>query len=135
MTYYELGQKATVARRFSTDDIAEFIDLTGDTNPIYTDPEACQRENLERPVVPAGLIGGMFSKLLGTDLPGRGANWMKQSMRFPAPAYVDDDLIASVEIVRLRPEKHLVNLKTMCVDSRGVTVCIGEALLLTLEME
>lgn len=45
----------------------------------------------------------------------------------------DDCLSASVEIVRIRPEKHLVNLRTVCrtVDRM---VCEGEALVLVLDV-
>ncbi len=85
-------------------------------------------------MVPTGLVGGMFSQLLGTSLPGRGTNWLKQTLRFRAAAHVDELLTTTVEIVRLRPEKKLVNLRVTCVAASGALVCEGEALVLALEM-
>ena len=120
MKEYRVGQYATKRRIFSAEDVASYRALTGD--------------RIEADVVPSPLIGGMFSDLLGTELPGRGTNWMKQSFRFVAPARVDTELIATVEIVRLRPEKDLVNLRTVCTDAFGRLICDGEALVMAREM-
>jgi acyl dehydratase len=80
-------------------------------------------------------LGGLFSFLLGTRLPGRGTNYLKQRLVFSAPAYAGQDLEALVEIVRLRPEKQLVNLRTMCQNPAGDPVCWGEALVLVTDVE
>jgi 3-hydroxybutyryl-CoA dehydratase len=110
----QIGQSATIARTFTVNDLAEYASLAG----IAPSPRT----------VPGPLLGGMFSCLLGTQLPGRGTNWLKQKLAFPAPAHVGEAIKATVEIIRLRPEKHLVNLRTTCTDPAGVVVCEGEAL-------
>lgn len=117
---YAVGQSASLRRTFTAEDVGGFVALVGGPAPPT--------------IVPTGLVGGMFSTLLGTSLPGRGTNWMKQTLRFAAPAYVGEPLTASVEIVRLRPEKKLVNLRVRCVAASGALVCEGEALVLALEM-
>jgi hypothetical protein len=33
-------------------------------------------------------------------------------------------------VIRLRPEKELVNLRTACTDATGALICDGEALVL-----
>jgi acyl dehydratase len=70
----------------------------------------------------------LFSCLLGTQLPGRGTNWLKQRFAFLAPVYPDQELTAQVRIDRLRPEKELVNLRTWVTAPGGGLVCDGEAL-------
>lgn len=118
MGQYHLGQTAAMTRTFTRADLAAYMDLVGDQNPIYTDMG----------YLPGALLGSLFSCLLGTVLPGRGTNWLKQTLRFPHPAYSDEAITAVVEIVRLRPEKQLVNLRTTCTDPLGTCVCEGEAL-------
>ncbi len=131
----ELGQRARTRRTFTAADLAEYADLTGDSNPIFIDANYARELGLDRPLVPGGLLGGLFSYLLGTELPGRGTNYLKQRLHFPAPAYVDQALTASVEIIRLRPEKQLVNLSTVCTDAADNVVCHGEALVLVSDVE
>jgi acyl dehydratase len=77
----------------------------------------------------------MFSDLLGTKLPGKGTNWLKQNLHFPAPAYMDDEITARVEIVRLRPQKDLVNLIGTCTNSSGEWVCQAQSLVLVRDLE
>lgn len=116
MKTFQLGQTAVTRRTLTPADIAEYAALTG----IAGDARR----------VPGPLLGGMFSYLLGTQLPGRGTNYLKQHLEFPAPARVGDELTAIVEIIRLRPDKELVDLKTICTDSSGRIVCQGSALVL-----
>ncbi|MCB0258031.1 MAG: oxidoreductase, partial [Anaerolineae bacterium] len=60
-------------------------------------------------------------------------NWLKQSLYLDAPAYAGQPITAIVEVVRLRPEKHLVNLRGACTTT-GATVCTGESLVLAQNM-
>lgn len=111
----ELGQSADLTRSYTVEDMRDFAVLAGEGAAV---PDA----------VPGPLIGGLFSYLLGVELPGRGTNYLKQSLEFLAPAPVGEPLTASVTITRLRPEKHLVDLETLCVAADGTRICQGRAL-------
>jgi len=131
----EVGQQAQIKRSFSALDLEEYAGLVGDTNPIFVDAGYAQQRGLEAPIIPGSLLGGLFSCLLGTQLPGQGTNYLKQRLEFPKPAYVGQELTATVEIVRIRPEKQLVNLSTLCANPAGELVCRGEALVLVSDVE
>lgn len=85
--------------------------------------------------VPEPLIAGMFSFILGTELPGSGTNYLKQRMDFLKPAYFGEPLTVTVKVVRLRPDKNLVNLETTCHNARKELVCSGEALVLAKDVQ
>lgn len=78
--------------------------------------------------VPEPLLAGMFSYLLGMRLPGLGTNYLKQETVYSCAASIGETLTASVEITRIRPEKHLVDLETICVNASGTTICTGRGL-------
>ncbi|MFN4012163.1 MAG: phosphate acetyltransferase [Pannonibacter sp.] len=112
---FVVGESASLTRSYSGADLAAFSRLSG----TVVSPEEG---------VPGPLIGALFSCLLGVDLPGPGTNYLKQEMRFLAPVPLDVELTARVTITRLRPEKHLVDLETVCDLPDGTRVCEGRAL-------
>lgn len=113
----QVGQKAQVRRRFTADEVARFQSLAGTAGiPLQSVPEP--------------LIGALFSYLLGVELPGFGTNYLKQDLQFERQATIGVELTASVEITRLRPDKHLVDLETLCRDPDGTVICRGRALVL-----
>lgn len=116
----QVGDKASATRIFTADMIADFLGLAGTPGPVDTVPEP--------------LIGGLFSYLLGVDLPGFGTNYLKQEMEFLKPAPIGVALTATVEITRLRPEKHLCDLATTCSDADGTVYCRGRALVLVADV-
>lgn len=109
----EIGQAVTVSRSYSGADLKGFATLSGTDVPA---------------TVPEPLIAALFSYLLGVKLPGPGTNYLKQELRFLAPASADTELTAKVEITRLRPDKHLVDLWSTCTDANGVLICEGRSL-------
>ncbi|MCP4690945.1 MAG: MaoC family dehydratase [Desulfobacterales bacterium] len=125
-----IGQRAEMKRTFTPSDIEEYAALTGDANPLYMDADFARKAGFKNPIVPGPLLSGMFSHLLGMRLPGMGTNWLKQNLHFPAPAHPGDEITASVEIVRLRPDKNLVNLRDVCTNSAGDLVCQAHSLVL-----
>jgi len=109
-----VGDRADVTRAFTKADVDRLVALGGTCAPG---------------VVPEPLIGALFSYLLGVKLPGLGANYLKQQCEFVAPAPLGEPLTASVEVTRLRPDKRLVDLQTICRDASGTLVCEGRALI------
>lgn len=70
----KIGQAAAAKRIFRDENLAEYADLTGDTNPLFQDADYSRRLGFSDRIIPGPLLSGMFSDLLGTKLPGRGTN-------------------------------------------------------------
>jgi 3-hydroxybutyryl-CoA dehydratase len=113
----QVGDKVHVTRAFTAADLAAFQLLAAQSGAALQ-------------AVPEPLIGALFSYLLGVELPGFGTNYLKQELSFLRPAPVGAALTATVEITRLRPEKHLVDLATICTGPDGTRYCEGRALVL-----
>ena len=110
----EIGDDAAVTRRFSRGDVETYVRLGGAA------PDGAN--------VPEPMIAALFSYLLGVELPGAGTNYLKQSLYFHRHAEIDSALTARVAVTRLRPEKAIADLKTVCVDEAGREICTGRAL-------
>ncbi|MDP3177752.1 MAG: MaoC/PaaZ C-terminal domain-containing protein, partial [Spirochaetaceae bacterium] len=130
-----VGMFTEKKRTFAAADLAEYGDLSGDRNPLLRDAAYARACGLAGPVVPWPLLGGMFSDMLGTHLPGRGTGWMKQKLVYASAAYPGEELTARVEITRLRPDKELVNLRSTIISADGRLVCDGESLVLVRNLE
>jgi acyl dehydratase len=133
-----IGQSASRTSIFtggSWGQLGMFLALVGDGNLFFWDSAYAQKHGFEGVILPGGLLGGMISDLLGTEVPGWGTNWLKQRFDFLKPAYPNATITANVEIIRLRPEKDLVNLRTTCTDPVGDLVLDGEALVWVSDLE
>jgi 3-hydroxybutyryl-CoA dehydratase len=72
------------------------------------------------------LSAGLISAVLGTRLPGPGAIYMRQSLRFALPVKIGQTVKATVEVMSLNSEKHRATLRTVCTVGDDLVI-EGEA--------
>jgi 3-hydroxybutyryl-CoA dehydratase len=75
------------------------------------------------------LSATFISAVLGEELPGHGAVYMNQSLRFRRPVKIGDAVTARVTITAIDAEKARVTFETVCLVD-GKPVIEGEALML-----
>jgi len=123
----KVGDKATVVKIFTDEDVLDFSNLSLDKNPIHLDQSFAEKSIFGKKIVHGMLVASLFSGLLGMKLPGEGSIYLGQSLSFTAPIYIGDKVTATVEIIKIRPDKPIVTLRTFCVNSEGLVVVEGEA--------
>jgi 3-hydroxybutyryl-CoA dehydratase len=130
--YFEdlvIGMEASYVRRVSAEDVEQFAQLTGDTNPIHFDQDYAAGTRFKSPIVHGSLTASYISTILGTLLPGPGAIYVSQSLNFRGPVRIGDEVVSVARVLELLPAKKRAILTCHCsVD--GKTVLEGEALLL-----
>ena len=97
-----LGQTARATIRITPEMIATFASVTGDHNPLHTDP-VYAHSRFGGVIAHGVLLLGFFSALLATSLPGPGALARELKVRFRAPVRPGDDVDIEVRIVELIP--------------------------------
>jgi phosphate acetyltransferase/phosphate butyryltransferase len=123
----ELGETASLTRTLTERDIQLFALVSGDVNPAHLDAEYAATD-LFRHVIAHGMWGGgLISAVLGTELPGPGAIYLGQSLRFTRPVALGDTITASVTVLEKRPERRVVVFDCRCVNQNGEDVITGQA--------
>ena len=69
----------------------------------------------------------LISSLLGTRLPGAGAIYLEQTLRFRRPIAIGDPINVSVAVASKDATRHRIVLDCRCVNQRGETVIEGTA--------
>jgi acyl dehydratase len=121
------GDRAELTRVVSDDDIAGFVDAVGDYNPVHSDPTYAATTIFKTPIAPGIFTAGLISAVIGTTLPGPGAIYLSQSLKFTKPVFAGDRITARVEVAEVIRDRNRVRLSTVCVNQRGEDVLSGEA--------
>jgi acyl dehydratase len=127
-----VGQRARRTRAVTARDVELYAELTGDRNPLHFDADFAARTRFGRLVAQGGITAGMLNALVAMDLPGPGTVFMSQSLRYLAPAYLGDTLTAEVEVLSLKADKPVCQLRATIVNQDGTTVLEGECWTYTL---
>ena len=123
----EVGQRASLARTITGEDVADFARLSGDRNALHLDEEFAARTEFGQRVVHGFLHASLLSTLVGTKLPGRGALYVSQSIAFTRPVFIGDTVEASAAVECIDLETRLVTLRTEIARSDGDVVMRGTA--------
>ena len=88
--------EATLVRTFNQVDFDRFAQLSGDDNPIHTDPDFSARTRFGQTVAHGLLLCSVLRGLVDRLLPG--GRMLEQSVMFPAPTFADEPMQFSAEL-------------------------------------
>ncbi len=130
----EQGTTYTHEFRFTQKEVELFAQVTGDKNPVHLDAEYAAKTMFKRPIMHGFLGGSVFSKVFGTLFPGEGTIYLKQSMAFMRPMFVDTDYEVRMNVKEVNKEKHRAVVETVVADkTTGDVVISGEATVMNVE--
>ncbi len=102
---------------FTQDDFNRVARLSGDDNPIHTDPQFCSTTRFHKTVAHGALLWGMISRVLGNLAPG--AVQQEQESIHPFPCFAGEELIIWVGVSALRRETNQAELETLIIKQDG----------------
>lgn len=123
-----VGQTASFRKTITDADILLFSAVSGDINPIHIDDVYAITTKFGRRVVHGMLTASLLSAVMGTKLPGPGAIYLSQTLKFLKPVYVNDTISAIVEITEITEKPSRIRLLTRCLNQNNECVLEGEAL-------
>lgn len=122
---FEPGQHASVRKTFTDEDVRRFIEITGDTNPLHVDGQFASKTRFGRRIVHGMLSASLFSTLVGTLLPGTGAIYRSQTIRFLLPVHPGDALTAHLVVRSVDRSRHRLEMDAWIENEAGERVIEG----------
>lgn len=125
----ELGQTVSVHKTVADRDIQLFAEITGDTNPVHLDDDFARSTAFGGRIAHGMLSAGLISAVIGTHLPGPGAIYLDQQLKFRQPIRPGDEVETRITVTEINLRRRRVTLATDCyVDGKRVTQ--GEAVVM-----
>jgi 3-hydroxybutyryl-CoA dehydratase len=122
-----IGDMAEFTKTISESDIYLFAGITGDLNPAHINEPYARETFFKARIAHGMLLAGFVSAVIGMQLPGPGAIYIGQSLKFRAPARIGDTITARAEVTQILTEKNRITLRTTCTNQEGTLVLDGEA--------
>lgn len=130
----ESGQVFTHDFTFTQDEVNRFAEVTGDKNPVHLDAVYATSTMFKRPIMHGMLSASLFSKVFGTLFPGEGTIYLKQSLSFLKPMYVDTTYEAVFTVKEIIKDKNRATVETLIKDKASGNVCTsGEATVMNVD--
>jgi len=74
----------------------------------------------------------MLNALVAMDMPGHGTVFLSQMLTYKAPTYLGDTLTAEIEVLSLKPDKPVCQLRATITNQAGAVLLEGECWTYTL---
>jgi len=125
----EVGMARGLSRKITDAEIEAFAEASGDRNPMHFDDAHAAETVFKGRIAHGILTASLISAVIGEQMPGHGAIYLSQTLRFRAPVRPDDKVDVLCTVKDVRAEKNRITLD--CVCRVGDTVVLdGEAVVL-----
>ncbi len=123
-----IGNKTTISKSISENDIIGFAEISGDYNPVHINQEEAEKSVFGRRIAHGFLVGSVISSAIGMKLPGPGTIYMEQDMKFLKPVFIGDTVTAVIEIADIiNVNKNILKLSTIVTNQKSEIVIDGYA--------
>jgi acyl dehydratase len=131
----EVGQRAERSRPVGAEDIRRFTAISGDRNPLHYDEAAARASRFGEIIVQGGITSAILNAVVAEDLPGPGTVFLHVDWSFTAPVRPGDTITGAVEVMTVRTDKPITELRTTVTRDDGVVALEGTALCYTVPVE
>ena len=122
-----VGMAATYSKTVKSSDVVGFAEISGDRNPIHLSEHFAAKTPFKGRIAHGLYTASLISAVIGTRLPGPGAIYISQTLRFLAPVKIGDKVNAIVEVTELNEQRQRALLSCKCKVG-DVVVLEGEAI-------
>ncbi|MBR0651687.1 dehydratase [Roseomonas terrae] len=136
-TWLEAGEAAEYMRTIGAEDIAAFARISGDDDPVHTDPDFAARTAFGRCIAHGALVMGLLSttaSMMSRRSVARGAAGTPVSagydrIRFTRPVFAGETLTARYVIEEVDDARGRTRARLEVVNQDGETCLVGTHIL------
>ncbi|MBD7936601.1 MULTISPECIES: hypothetical protein [Cytobacillus] len=123
---FKIGDSATIARKFTEEDILSCQELTKDYSPVYQVQNEKWDEPFDQPIVPALLVEGLIHQVVSEKLPGCPCVLLQKELLFYDPVYRDEKITVKLDLLDCHSERHWLTMKVSCLNENNHEVIRGQ---------
>lgn len=129
----QVGLSASFSVVITKKMVEDFLQLSGDFNPLHSDETYAHSTKFGKIVVPGMLLASFFSRLVGMHIPGKNSLYMSQTLQFKQPTFVSDVVAIRGEVTAVSKKLGLITMATTVENNQSGTLLLtGEAKVLYL---
>jgi phosphate butyryltransferase len=119
------ADRAELRRLITADDLIVFAAASGNSNPMHLQDSDLDGDGTVERVAPGMFVASLISAVLGTQLPGPGTLYRRQTLDFHSRVHAGEEVVVRAEV--LSKADGMVRLKTDVTHADGRSILTGEA--------
>ena len=109
----KLNMSGNLERIIYEQDLINFAEVSGDTNPIHLNKQFAAKSIFGEQVSHGLLVASFISAVFGTIFPGPGWIYISQNIEFKAPVFIGDKVVVNVNVAKILKFRKMVEFKTI----------------------
>ena len=128
-SHFTVGQKNTFTKVINESDVTTFAAISGDHQPLHTDPAYGSQTRFGGQIAHGILQLGLVSAVLGNEMAGPDYTmvFLGCNVNFTKPVFLGDEITAACELTDIRSDKPILTLSCSCSNQHGEETLRGEA--------
>ncbi len=128
-----IGDTFSVSKEITDELIRQFADVSGDHNPLHLDEEFAKDTRFGKRIAHGMLTASFISAVLGYKLSVRKLVYLGQTLKFKHPTFIGDVVTAKATVKKVREDKPIIKIETICENQDGMILIEGEATIMLLD--
>lgn len=120
------GQTHNMKVAISPDDLAKYVQVSGDSAPMHTDAEFAKAAGFAGVVVHGGYLVALVSRLVGMEFPGPNAVLERVDIAFRNPCYVPCEIQLAATVRQISEAVATIVLDIVISNSAGTVLASGK---------
>lgn len=108
------------------DAIERFVEFSGDSAPLHTDPAFARNAGFDGPLVHGAYLTALVSRFVGMEFPGSDAILERMDIGFRAPCYAPTELIITGRVRQISEAVSTIVLDINISRTDGEIVASGK---------